>query len=335
MESNKKRSIIIICVIAVMLAAVIVYDAFFSFVDINGSTFAMGSAVTYKLHDKEEIANEVRFTATKGIENLDKTISRNIKDSDISKINKNLSYEVSDDTVNYINECIKISELTNGKFDITVGALSSLWDFDNEKKIVPDDNDIQKALLTVGCDKIKISGNTVTVAEGTVLDLGAVGKGLACGIVNDKMNSVNLKRGVVSVGGSVGTYGENVVIGIRDPFGETTDTVIKLKIKNAVASTSGNYEKYFEKDGVRYHHILDAKTGYPVQNDLVSVTVICKSGIASDALSTACYTLDYKGSKKVLDEYDAMAVFIYKDKTVKIYNEKYEYKIADNDYERK
>ncbi|MCL2487202.1 MAG: FAD:protein FMN transferase, partial [Oscillospiraceae bacterium] len=139
----------------------------------------------------------------------------------------------------------------------------------------------------------------------------------------EQLRGSGVSGGVVSTGSSVLVYGAKpggaaFDIGIRDPLGGPNDLLGVLRIENGVISTSGGYEKYFEADGTRYHHIFDGKTGYPSDSGLLSVSVFCESGLLSDGLSTACYVLGYERSLELLKQYNAEAVFVLEDKTVRI-----------------
>lgn len=109
---------------------------------------------------------------------------------------------------------------------------------------------------------------------------------------------------------------ENWLVSIRDPRGAANDIFATFELPCGFVSTSGDYERFFEKDGVSYHHIIDPKTGYPADGGLIAVTVCAKSGALSDALSTACFVLGYEKSLPLLKEYGAEAVFVKADKTV-------------------
>ena len=128
-----------------------------------------------------------------------------------------------------------------------------------------------------------------------------------------------MSSGVVSVGGSLLLLGSRErTIAIRDPFGEVNDSFATLRLRDCFVSTSGSYEKYFDRDGVRYHHILDPTTGYPADAGLCSVTVVCGEGLLSDALSTACFVLGIDASLPVLERYGAEAVFVGQDGQVTV-----------------
>ena len=123
---------------------------------------------------------------------------------------------------------------------------------------------------------------------------------------------------MVSVGGSLLIYGDRTFsVGIVNPDNDK-QSMGTLKLKNVCVSTSGSYEKFFEQDGKRYHHILNATTGYPANGEFKSVTVVCESGLLSDALSTVCYIVGYRKSIEILEKYEAEAVFIFNNNAVKV-----------------
>ena len=124
---------------------------------------------------------------------------------------------------------------------------------------------------------------------------------------------INLGGNIVVFGGK--PDGSPWLIGIRDPNGTAADSEEVVSLPSGVLVTSGNYERFFELDGVRYHHILDPKTGMPVQNGLASVTILAENSALSDALSTACFVLGEEGSQTLLDRYRARAIFLYQDGT--------------------
>lgn len=243
----------------------------------------------------------------------------------VAKLNSS-SVPVSVDlrSIEIISEIISFCRETEGRMDLTVGKLTRLWDFDSGKNNVPSQEDIDAALETVGYQNLKISGRSISIEGEGDIDLGAFGKGIACDRARDVLKESRIRGGTVSVGGSVLVYGEPEKkdawsIGIRNPDGEATDVFALLEItEESVISTSGMYERGFSKGEDYYHHILDAITGYPVQNDLKSVTIISKRGIISDALSTACFILGYEESLPLLEKFDSRAIFVNKDNSVQL-----------------
>jgi len=195
-----------------------------------------------------------------------------------------------------------------------------LWDIGGENQRLPEQSEISALLSGVGWGKIALSGNTVAIGEGQSLDMGAVGKGIACDEAAKILAQSKIKSAVVSVGGSILLYGKgnDVRVGIRSPIGGANDYMGVLTLKDCFISTSGNYEKFFTVGDTLYHHILNPATGYPADSGLTSVTVVCRSGLTADALSTACFVLGYEKSLPLLEEYKAEAIFIANDNTVRV-----------------
>ena len=169
-----------------------------------------------------------------------------------------------------------------------------------------------------------MDGNTVTLEDGCTLELGAVGKGIGCDVIAEFLKEQKDVAGMIlNLGGSsVMTYGEKPdgtewKIALTDPRDAEGDYLGTITLKaNQFLSTSGDYEKYFIEDGKRYHHILDPKTGYPAWTGLTSVTVVCDSGFLADGLSTACFVLGREKAEKLLEKYNAEAVFVDEDRNV-------------------
>lgn len=220
-------------------------------------------------------------------------------------------------------EGTEIAQKSNGALDPTIGELSRLWDIDGENPKVPTQEEIDALLREDGYKNVTCNNQRVLLQENTSIDLGAVGKGIGCDEAYLLLKQQKDVTGaVVSVGGSILTYGSKDDgspwgVAVTDPMysGENYMGVLSLEGENYV-STSGDYEKYFEQDGVRYHHILNPKTGYPAESGLVSVTVVTKNGLLSDGLSTACFVLGLTDGMKLIEEYQAEAVFIDKNQNV-------------------
>ena len=248
------------------------------------------------------------------------------ENSQISQLNNadGKTMEVSDDLAADLEKIRQLSQDSNGAFDPTLGKIIRLWDIAGENPHVPDQSEIDTLLPEVGYEKIQVDGNNVTLLDGCTLDLGAVGKGMGCDLIMDYLRSQPDVSGMIlNLGGSsVMTYGEKPdgspwKVALTDPRDTEGDYLGAITLDaNQFLSTSGDYEKYFIDDGIRYHHILDPKTGYPVWNGLTSVTIICDQGYLADGLSTACFVLGMDAAKPLLEKYDAEAVFVDEDKNV-------------------
>lgn len=316
---NKKKIISIALAVLLLIGALGLFifyeDRHERFAYSEKSHIAMGTVVTQKVYG-EFAAKEIE--KTKAItDSLDDMISWRKRDSEIAKLNAGETLSGAYLT-EAIKQCSEISALSGGKFDITVGGVSRLWNIGEENERIPSENEIKTELQNVGYGKIKFGKDAVRLPDGVKIDLGAVGKGMACDMLKTYLDSSNMQGAIVSVGGSIlawGDYnkaGDEWKIAVAHPRNEGEYLGI-LSLDEGFVSTSGDYERYFEKDGKRYHHILDATTGYPAETDIISVTVVCDSGILSDALSTACFILGEEESRPLLEKYNASAIFVDKD----------------------
>lgn len=314
-KATQKTIIVLTAVIAIILAAVVV---FFVFDQKEKSAehigYAMGSEINVIFYgkDKKDIADNIFSEISK----LDtKLISRKAADSEIFRLNKNGSLEISEETLSYIKKALEICDYSDGALDITIGSLSSLWDFDSGKSDIPEKQKIEELLSYSGYEKITLNRYNVTLSENQIIDLGAIGKGIACDTAKTVLDKNNINRALIKVGGTVMTYSDiddkKWTIGIRTPDINDSSALLKINLDGTkFISTSGNYEKFFIADEKIYHHILDPKTGYPVENDLKSVTVISENGLISDALSTACFVLGKEKSQSLLEKYNSQAIFV-------------------------
>lgn len=318
-KNLNKKSLIAIILCAVIVFGIVSYDFISGRSSCEKTSVAMGTVVTVKLfgfgakNDLDKIETEIN-----GLENS--VLSWRKEGSDVYRINKGSGTQVSvsPDTVKIIGQCIDISDDCGGVFDITIGNVTKLWDFGGNNQRLPSDDEIKTALGSVGYKNVSISGNAVQIKKGQSLDLGAVGKGFVCDKIKELLDKGRTKSAVVSVGGSLLIYGNRTFsVGIVNPDNDK-QSMGTLKLKDTCVSTSGNYEKYFEQDGKRYHHILNAKTGYPATSEFKSVTVVCESGLISDALSTVCYIAGYRKSVEILKKFGAEAVFIFNNNAVRV-----------------
>lgn len=321
---NKKKVISIALIAVILLGAVGLFvfykDRHKRFDFFEKSSVAMGTIVTQKIYG-DFAAKEIENTKVI-IDNLEDMISWREDGSEVARLNSGVSVN-SPYLASIINQCGKVSGLSGGVFDVTVGGISQLWCIGEENQRIPDKDEIESELKNVGYDKIKLENDAVRVPDGTKIDLGAVGKGAACDILKAYLDTSGMQGAVISVGGSIlawGDYnkaGDKWQIAVAHPRNKGEYLGI-LSLDEGFVSTSGDYEKYFEKDGKRYHHIIDATSGYPAETDLISVTIVCNSGMLSDALSTACFILGEEKSKPLLEEYGASAIFVDKDMNISV-----------------
>lgn len=238
---------------------------------------------------------------------LEKKLSRTIENSDVWRLNNSDGFiEVGEDTEKIIDRSLYYSEISGGKFDITVYAISSLWDFN--EAVVPSKNEIAEALKNVDYEAIEKSGSSYNL-NGKKIDLGSVAKGYIADRILDYFKQNQVENGTINLGGNVIVFGDRQKVGIARPFSE--DTIAVLNIENASAVTSGIYQRYIEENENFYHHIIDTSTGYPVENSLLSVTVIGESSLECDALSTVLMLEGLEKGLEIINETNGYeAVFI-------------------------
>ncbi len=231
----------------------------------------------------------------------EKLLSKSEKDSEVSRINRlDGDIEVSQDTAAVIARGLYYSELSGGKFDITIAPVSFLWDFENE--VVPSRDEIAEALKNVDYEQLRLDGRRVLKLKGDVkIDLGGIAKGYIADKTAEFLKAEGCKRGIVNLGGNVVVFGdENIDVDIRDPQNQG-GVIATLSLKNKSVVTSGTYERCFEKNGKGYHHILDSKSGYPVESDLASATVIGEESVDGDGLSTCCILLGLQKAAELIE----------------------------------
>lgn len=239
--------------------------------------------------------------------------------SDVSKINSadaGIEVEVSSDVAKILVVTEEIKALSDGAFDVSIAPIVLLWDFSGEGRI-PSDEELGDSVELVKNGGILIDGNKVTKTDAkTKIDLGGAVKGYAGDVAIEMLKSFGVSGAIVDLGGNITAMGENPEtddgkwrIGIQKPFAPTGEYDEIIEIESGAVVTSGTYQRYFEKDGARYHHIIDPKTGKPTRQDYSSVTVISESALYGDCLATACFVLGRDGGQVLADECGAEVVF--------------------------
>lgn len=288
--------------------------------------FLMGTIINLKYYGKN--GEKALEESIKIIENIENSMSLTLKDSDINKINKeaqNSPIELNDDMYNVIERALYYSKLSDGSLDISVRPVDKLWAIGTENERVPDKSEIKNNLKYVGYENIELHKENKSISfkkDNMEIDLGAIAKGYTADKLVDILKKYKVERALINLGGNLYIYGgkengDSLNIGIQDPKKDKGEYFATLRIKDKSVVTSGNYERYFEKDGKRYHHIIDPKTGYPAENGLISTTIISDKSMDGDALSTATYVLGLEKSIKLINSLENVeAVFVTSDKKV-------------------
>lgn len=253
------------------------------------------------------------------IEEYENMLSKTIEGSDVWNINHadGQPVTVNNRTAELIGIALKYCAMTDGAFDITIGHVSNLWDFKSERPAVPSEEAIAAAVKTVDYTCVQLNGNTVTLLNPDAeIDLGAIAKGYIADRIVDYLQSQGVSSAIINLGGNVVAMGSkggsDWTVGLQDPFGRAQSPVAAVQLQNKSVVTSGIYERYFiAEDGMFYHHILDPQTGWPVNNELTSVTIISDHSVDGDALSTSCYVLGLEKGLELIQGIDGIeAIFI-------------------------
>ena len=287
-----------------------------------GGTVSHVSAETFAEFLLGEIYTDLR-------EQVHLAFSNTIADSDVSKINAagGAPVTVHEETAELIKKGLYYGDLSNGKFDITIGKLSDLWDISTkalldqtDASMIPSDDEIKKALTTVDYQNVVVDGNTVTLKDPSAkIDLGGIAKGYIADRMKDYLNQKGAACGYINLGGNVLCLGakpdgSSYNIGIQRPFDEEGAAMLAVSVTDQTVVSSGVYERYFEVDGKRYHHILDTATGYPYDNGLLGVSIITDESVDGDGLSTTCFALGLADGMALVESLDnTEAVFITED----------------------
>lgn len=288
--------------------------------------FAMDTFMSITAYgESEQAAQDTAVQLEQRINALEPALSRTREDSDLYRLNHadGAACEVSEDTYAAIEAAVQFAEWTGGAFDPTMAPLTDLWGINTDHAHVPAQAEIDAALTHVGYQNIELLGNNqVRLLNGAQLDLGGIGKGFATDAAAAMLDGM---QGVLAtLGGNIGAYGENPnrdsgnwVVGIADPD-DNAAFIATVEVRDLSVVTSGDYERYFEQDGKRYHHIFDPATGYPADSGLRSVTVIDESSTRADALTTALFVMGLEAGMAFCGQNDIAAVFVTADKQVHV-----------------
>ena len=267
----------------------------------------------------EEIGYINIDVAVSEIERIESVISSWNENSETSLINKNAGIKpvkVSRELFNLIEMAIKISELTDGAFDITYASMDHIWRFDGTMDKVPTEAEIRNSVSKVGFKKIQLDVENQTVflpEKGMRIGFGAIGKGYAADRAKDLLISKDVKGGIINASGDLTTWGTKVtgekwLVGIANPLSK--DKVFSwLPIVESSVATSGNYEKYIMLNGEKYSHIIDPRTGYPTKG-INSVSIFAKQAELCDALATAVFTMGRDVGLHMINQIDGVEAVV-------------------------
>ncbi len=291
--------------------------------------FALGTFISITLYSEQAVNDQLFKDVFTLLDQIEKTMTIN-KDvnSEIEQINAAAgkdAVQVSEETFSVLQTAREYTLKTEGHFDITVGALVKLWNigFDNAK--VPSDTEIDSALQDIGIQDLTLNEANYSVKlerEGMIIDLGGIAKGYAADAVAQLIIDQGIDRALINLGGNVLCIGYKpdeipFKIGIRDPNGSAADYLGIVTVVDNSVVTSGVYERNFTENDIMYHHIIDTATGYPVDNNLESVSIITTESIVADALSTGVFSMGLEKGFEFVQKLEGVeAIFVTKEKEI-------------------
>jgi len=283
---------------------------------IKRSRILLGTVVEIQVRDKDgkkaETSIEKAFGEIRRIDNLFSTFN---EDSPIWKLNRSQDtlINVDPEIFNLMVLSDSVYNLTDGFFDVSLNKLLTTWGFDGDNPSLPADDKLRSALLNSGWNNIELFRSA-----NTELNFGAIAKGYAVDRAIDILIKFGINSALVNAGGEIKTIGNDWVIGIQHPRNQN-QVIEKVNLGGMSVATSGDYEKYFELNGKRYHHILNPKTGYPADS-LISVTVLNKSCTIADALATAVFVLGQSKGLNLIENLPGTEAMIIDNQMNKMYS---------------
>lgn len=288
--------------------------------------YILGTIIELKVYGKsaEKSINE----AIKKLCEIDDKMSVFKDFSEVSIINRNAGIsdcEVSDDTYFVINKAAEYSQLSGGAFEPTIRPIVNLWGVNTDHAKIPKLDEIKTDMRLISYKDIILNDKVKSIKlrnKNQAMDLGAIAKGFAADKVKEILIKNNIKNAIIDLGGNIYALGSKPNgtpwnIGIQDPIKKCGEYVGIVSVQNKSIVTSGNYERFFMKEGKRYHHIIDPRTGAPSENGIISATVISSNSIDGDALTTCIYIMGIENGLKLIETIkDVEAIFIMNDKKI-------------------
>lgn len=293
---------------------------------IRDSVFALDTLVSLTIYDGGDIETLKGCLAL--VSEYENLLSKTIEGSDVDRINTSggAPVEIDARTAELIARGLYYGELSQGRFDISIEPASSLWNFKAEEPALPEADVLAQAMQAVDYHKVHLDGKTVWMeSEDMGLELGAIAKGYIADRMADYLREQGVKSAIIDLGGNIYALGakpggSDWKIGVQSPFKERGNEVIgNLYVQNKSVVTSGIYERYFILNDILYHHILSTETGYPVENELSSVTIVSDLSVDGDGLSTTVFAMGLEEGLALIERLPGVeAVFITKDGAVQI-----------------
>lgn len=292
----------------------------------SGITYAMNTVIEQKWYG--ESADTVYTGMETKIREIESVLSLHLSQSEIAAINENAGVqpvEVSQRTFDLLQRAKELSEQSDGAFDITIAPVVELWGITSDHPHVPTDEELAQAMALMGLEDLVLDEEACTAyltRPGMAIDLGGIAKGWTADQLREYARELGAERGYVSLGGNLMIIGERpdgdpFKFGLRDPQGDASTYLGTVTLEDGCTmATTGGYERYFEEDGIRYHHVLDPRTGYPADSDILSVAVISKDGTLADYLSTTLFVQGLEAAKAAAGSEDYALVMVDQENNV-------------------
>ncbi len=293
---------------------------------VSQSELLLGTVSRITLYDKQD--EDIFKKGFERIQEIEERMDFHTTTSEIARINGEgymKPIKVSRDTFFVVERALEMAQLSGGAFDPTVAPLVAAWGIGGDSPRRPPQEEIDNLLELIDYSKVVLNSAELTIElleEGMQLDLGGIAKGYAADEVAKVLKESGVNSAIINLGGNVLTVGvkpdgSHWRIGIQNPRTERGGHVMIVNVDEKTVVTSGPYERYAELDGIIYHHILDTHSGYPVESDLLSVTIITHESLYADALSTTLYSLGLKEGLALIDSLDDVeAIFIDTNNTI-------------------
>ena len=254
----------------------------------------------------------------------ERLFSKNIEGSDVWRINhaNGQAVQVGAETLGLLKLALEISEASGGAFDVSIGRAAALWDFMAESPVLPDPAALADAAASADYRRIRIENDSVSIPADMQLDLGGIAKGYISARIAEQLRAAGVKSALLDFGGNMVAIGTKPgdfpwSIGIEDPDAPHQNILLRFGCVDGAVVTSGDYERCFMLDGVRYHHILDVHSGMPVHNGVRQFTVISADAAKADALSTACFALGAEKGLALCERYGAQGICVLEDGSIR------------------
>lgn len=315
---------------------------------ISRNFFSLGTVNTIKIYNCDD--KELLERAVTRVNEIDDLMSAFKVDSDVSILNRNSGkgfIDIHPDTFKVLNRSIEFSQMSSGAFDITIRPMVELWGIGKKKNFIPCEDEINKVKKLVNYKGVLLDKSNCRACleiPGQSIDFGGIAKGFAADEVKKILVEGNVENALINLGGNIVTIGNRPdgrpwQIGIQNPLEATGSHLGILNVSDKTIVTSGCNERFFMKDGIRYHHILDPRTGMPAKTTALSITAVADCSMDADALTTALFILENgfrENSFHLASSFNAEVIIIKSDDNVLITDGlKENFKVRSRCYEKK